>query len=241
MTMGLFSKKECSVCGGDAGRVFVKKLEDGILCKECTGKLSPWFTGRRHATVADIEAQLAYREANKAEVARLNPTRTLGSDVKVYIDEAQGKFIVTSDSGWRNSNPDVINITDVTGVNLETTENRYEETWTDDEGNTKSYNPPRWHVDRDYYAEINVNTTYFDEIRIQLNSYSVDGHDHAAAETYARMGQELKDELLGQRKAAYDNAAAAAAPKTAVTCRHCNATTILDENGCCEYCGGANV
>ena len=34
---------------------------------------------------------------------------------------------------------------------------------------------------------------------------------------------------------------AAAAPKTAVTCPHCGASTIPDENGRCEYCGGSVV
>ena len=32
---------------------------------------------------------------------------------------------------------------------------------------------------------------------------------------------------------------AAAAPKTAVICPCCGATTMPDANGCCEYCGGA--
>ena len=31
----------------------------------------------------------------------------------------------------------------------------------------------------------------------------------------------------------------AAAPKTAVTCPYCGATTTPDASGCCEYCGGA--
>ena len=34
-------------------------------------------------------------------------------------------------------------------------------------------------------------------------------------------------------------AAAAAAPKMAVTCPWCGATTMPDANGCCEYCGGS--
>ena len=33
--------------------------------------------------------------------------------------------------------------------------------------------------------------------------------------------------------------AAAAAPKAAVTCPYCGATTTPDASGCCEYCGGA--
>ena len=31
----------------------------------------------------------------------------------------------------------------------------------------------------------------------------------------------------------------AAAPKAAVTCPYCGATTTPDASGCCEYCGGA--
>ena len=31
----------------------------------------------------------------------------------------------------------------------------------------------------------------------------------------------------------------AAAPKMAVTCPYCGATTTPDASGCCEYCGGA--
>ena len=46
----------------------------------------------------------------------------------------------------------------------------------------------------------------------------------AAAETVYRCRQE---------------AAAAAAPKAAVTCPHCGASTIPDEEGRCEYCGSA--
>ena len=45
--------------------------------------------------------------------------------------------------------------------------------------------------------------------------------------------------LGGIRKDVRAAIEAAAAPKTAVTCPHCNASTIPDENGRCEYCGGS--
>ena len=38
---------------------------------------------------------------------------------------------------------------------------------------------------------------------------------------------------------AREEAKAAAAPKTAVICPYCGASTIPDERGCCEWCGGA--
>ena len=52
----LFDKKTCDICGGEIGLLGNKKLEDGNCCKECAGKLSPWFNERRHSTVADIKA-----------------------------------------------------------------------------------------------------------------------------------------------------------------------------------------
>ena len=56
---------------------------------------------------------------------------------------------------------------------------------------------------------------------------------------YEEMGREIREALLQVRQEARDNAAAAAAPKTAVTCPFCGATTVPDANGRCEYCGGA--
>ena len=56
---------------------------------------------------------------------------------------------------------------------------------------------------------------------------------------YEAMGEEIKAALLQVRQAARASAAAAAAPKMATKCPHCDATTTADANGCCEYCGGA--
>ena len=56
---------------------------------------------------------------------------------------------------------------------------------------------------------------------------------------YEQMGQEIREALLQIRQEARDSAAAANAPKTAVTCPYCGATTTPDASGCCEFCGGA--
>ena len=53
------------------------------------------------------------------------------------------------------------------------------------------------------------------------------------------MGEEIRAQLLQVRQEARENAVAASAPKTAVTCPYCGATTMPDASGCCEYCGGA--
>ena len=56
---------------------------------------------------------------------------------------------------------------------------------------------------------------------------------------YQAMGEEIKAALLQVRQQAREEMAAAAAPKAAVTCPFCGATTTPDANGCCEFCGGA--
>lgn len=56
---------------------------------------------------------------------------------------------------------------------------------------------------------------------------------------YKEMGEEIKAALLQIRQQTREVAAAAAAPKAAVTCPYCGATTTPDASGCCEFCGGA--
>lgn len=56
---------------------------------------------------------------------------------------------------------------------------------------------------------------------------------------YKEMGGEIKALLLQIRQQTRDEKAAAAAPKAAVTCPYCGATTTPDPSGCCEYCGGS--
>ena len=56
---------------------------------------------------------------------------------------------------------------------------------------------------------------------------------------YEETGNEIREALLQVRQEARDTAAAASAPKAAVTCPCCGATTTPVANGCCEFCGGA--
>ncbi len=172
--MGLFDKKYCDICGAQIKLLGNKKLEDGNCCKECVSKLSPWFSDRRHSTVAEIKEQLAYREANKEEVAAFNVTRTIGDDTKVLIDEDQKKFIVTSSSKWRDCNPDVIPFSSVTGCNTRIDESKSEITTKGPDGHEVSCNPQRFSFDYDFYVTIHINNPFFDEINFRINSSSVE-------------------------------------------------------------------
>ena len=268
----LFEKKECSVCGGEIGLLGNRKLEDGNLCKNCAAKLSPWFSDRRQSTVEEIRQQLDYREANHEKVAAFRITRTLGERTKVLLDEDAGLFMVTSARNLTDANPDVLSFSDVTGCKLDIDESKTEIEYRDAEGERKSFNPRRYAYSYDFYIVINVNNPYFNEIRFQLNSESVDNDAETLLEgpeamgslrgglrmrsgsltsnaeevrnsveyrQYEAMGLEIRDALLQVRQQVRDEAAAASAPRAAVTCPFCGATTTPDASGCCEFCGGA--
>lgn len=140
----LFEKKECAICGGEIGLLGNRKLEDGNMCKACAAKLSPWFDERRHSTVAQIEEQLEYREANKENVAAFRTTLSLGETAKVLVDEDAGRFMVTSARNYSEANPDVLELSDITGCTYDIDEGIDEVTRFDENNEAVSYDPPRF-------------------------------------------------------------------------------------------------
>lgn len=171
----LFDKKECSVCGGEIGLLGNRKLEDGNLCKNCAKKLSPWFSDRRKSTVDEIKQQLAYREENRGKCAQFRPTRVMGERCKVLIDESHGWIAVSRTDNIVDENPDIIDFSQLTGCRLDVDEHRNEIMRKDSQGNSMSYNPPRYEYSYDYHIIISVSTPYFSEMRFQLNPYTVKG------------------------------------------------------------------
>ena len=252
--MGLFDKKYCDICGEKIGLLGNRKLENGNLCKNCAQKLSPWFSDRRNSTVEEIKEQLAYREANKERVTVFHMTRTLGTDTKVLLDEDAGTFMVTRARNLVEANPDVLDFADVTGCNLDIDESRSEIKREDKDGKKVSYNPPRYEYSYDFYITIFVNNPYFDEMRFKINSSSVDitpsamrpgmtavcnQESNVEYRNYKKLGEEIRQVLTQVREDVREKIEQEAAPKAAVTCPYCGATTTPDANGCCEYCGGA--
>jgi hypothetical protein len=254
--MGLFEKKYCSVCGEKIGLFGNRKLEDGNLCKDCASKLSPWFSDRRQSTVEEIKEQLRYREANKEEVASFNPTRTVGLNGKIYIDEDQKKFILTHVDNWRDSNPDVLSFSQITGCRKEIQETKTEEKTKDREGHFVSYDPPRYNYSYDFRLIVYVNHPYFDDMTLRYNSSSVKDERPDTSEINARKGlaqgavvhgpeyrkyeKELDElyDIVESLRLDKDQAPEPVEPaRTPVKCIHCGAITTPDDRGCCEYCG----
>lgn len=197
--MGLFDKKECDICGGKIGLLGNRKLDDGNCCKECASKLSPWLTGRKKMTVADIKQHLAYRQANENEVRTVNPNIIIGNSTKVYVDQAQGKFFVTRSNNWRQANPDIISLSQVTSCNVNVEEDRSEIYMKDNEGHNVSYVPPRYEYEYEFKVEIGVNSPYFNEINFELSDHRPGSRYEEEYRRLEQQAEQLRQVLLGAR------------------------------------------
>ena len=196
--MGLFDKKNCDICGGKIGLLGNRKLEDGNMCKDCAGLISPFMTDRRRTTQTEIREHLAYRENNQAKVTGFRLSRTLGDKTKIMLDESAGKFVVSSSGRWQSENPDVIDYSQVTGCQVDIEESRTEEKTKDREGKSISYNPPRYKYSYDFNVIIYVNSPWFNEIKFQINKDSPDRRGSMEYREYEREANEIRMALTGQ-------------------------------------------
>jgi hypothetical protein len=173
---GLLKKKECSVCGAEMGMLERKELANGgNLCNNCADKLSPWFPTekRKQSTPQQIQEQMQYREQNKQMVQRFQATRTIGNSTRVYLDEMNRKFMVSSSNNLMEANPDVVDASAITNVTIDVNESKHELRTKDENNRSISYTPPRYDFSYDFYVIIDVNHPYFNRMRFKVNSSSV--------------------------------------------------------------------
>ena len=178
--MGLFDafkKKDCEICGKEVGMLGYKKLEDGEICKDCVKLLSPWFDDRRHSTVAQIKAQIAYREENRAALKAFRPAIAYGERYTLRAELVNGvptRFVIERSDNYMEENADIVNFKDVTSFNIDVQEHDRELKYRNSKGEEVSYNPPRYEYSYDFYAEITVNHPYFNDMHFQLNRNSIE-------------------------------------------------------------------
>ena len=195
--MGLFDKKNCDICGDKIGLLGNRKLDGGNLCKNCAAKLSPWFEERRHSTVEEIKRQLDYREENKNAVRSFHTTREFAGDRDhVFLDETRGLFTVARRLN-EEENPDIVPLSAVTSCRLEIKEEREEEEYQDQNGESRSYVPPRYHYSYDYKINLSVNTPWFDDMDFQLHNFAIDANDRGKIMAVEQIGNQIIAALSG--------------------------------------------
>ena len=168
--MGLFTKKYCEFCGEKLGLFGNTTLKDGYMCKNCARKVSQWYSVGKSNTVADLYEHFMYRDENKKKVEEFRVGAVLGENTKIYVDTDAGKIMVTSSSDFAKSNPDVIDLADVTSAAYEIKEDKTELKTKDGKGNPISYEPKRYEYRYDFYITLYVKNPYFSTMRFKVNS-----------------------------------------------------------------------
>ena len=230
----LFDKKECSICGGEIGLLGNRKLEDGNLCKTCAAKLSPWFSNRRLDEDAGLFMVTSARDLEDA-----NPDVLAFSDVtgcRLDIDESKTEIEYRDAEGERQSfNPpryaysyDFYIVINVNNPYFNDIRFQLNSEAVDNDVETLLDSPNDMGRRKVGLMGGRSVTSNAEEVRASVEYRQ-----------YEEMGREIRDALLQVRQQAREAVAAAAAPKAAVTCPYCGATTTPDSSGCCEFCGGA--
>ena len=176
--MGLFSKKDCAVCGGRAG-LGSKKLSEGVLCKDCREKLSPWFDAFSEASAEDIRSQIDAREENRRALESFQVTKAWGikkyqTAMQFIYDGDQRCFVVVEgpEDTFKERNPDIIRFDQVRNIWLEV-----EEGWSESDNQyapasnriltQDKYDEVFWRYD--FYLNFALDHPYLSQIRYPMN------------------------------------------------------------------------
>ena len=196
-----FERKDCVNCGEKLNVMGNAKLKDGSkICKSCLSLKSPYLTGIGNMTLEQYREHLAYREENKVRADEFNTTHYLsGSNVNLYIDYDKREFVITGNSAWKQANVDVMFFDEIVDVDFEIKENKTEEKTKDENGNSISFNPPRYKYTYDFRIYITLNNKWWSQITYKLNSFSVEGYNN---ELYDSLYMETEEfvEILSMLK-----------------------------------------
>jgi len=176
--MGLFERKTCNRCGKELGLIFGKiKIADGYLCKDCNSLLSPYLSNKSKLTLSEIEEHIEYRQQNQIELASFTATTIVGIDEKVYIDDNQGKFVISSGKDFISKNADVFSRTDIASCDLVVDEDREEIYQKDKEGNNVPFDPPRFDTLLTYKIEMALKHKWIKSLTIKVNKEPINTKD----------------------------------------------------------------
>ncbi len=238
MIFGFFEKKSCALCGRE-GRLGNNTLpDDNVVCDDCIKIKSPYLGSIKRFKLEEVKQHLSEREANKQKVASFRETRVVGYNYKIRIDESQGLWLISRSGNYKNENPDVFTLDQVTGCNWKVDEDCTEKKKKTSNGE-ESYDPPLYEYDYEFNMVIYVNSPWFSEIRFKINDSTIDEEYSDEYTRVANEADEIRDVLLKARDEMRQTIKEAAKPKTSQICPLCQATTIPDANGRCEFCGGA--
>jgi len=198
--MGLFERKQCARCGKDLGLIFGKtKIADGQICKDCNSLLSPLLANKSLLTLNDIEEHLKYREENKKVLSTFKASKVIGNKEKVYFDENQKKFVISSSNDYISKNIDVFSLEQVSACELSINVDEEEIFNKDEQGNDVSFDPPRYTKNYEYKVEMTLNHPWVGSITIDVSDVSINEDEKNELLRIDNIANELVAEFKGEK------------------------------------------
>ena len=175
--MGLFDKilekKICSICGGTIEHFTNTKLKNGNCCRECINELSPWYQNIKNSSVEAIQRQVYWRKQNYEKLNSFCPTKILGTEYKILIDEEKCQFAVSKSQNFRAEKCDIIDGFCINRCVIDVVESSKEVQYRDSNDDIQSFEPPYFAYSYDFFIEIGVNIPYINTIRFKLNTEAI--------------------------------------------------------------------
>ena len=106
---------KCSICGGLLTQFGSRNIKDGIVCRYCAKKASPWLTDEDYLSrdVKAFKKHLEYREKNQKKVDAFEPERTIEGKYSLYLDRDNGEFVISKRKDYKKDNADVLLYKDI--------------------------------------------------------------------------------------------------------------------------------
>jgi len=250
----------CDICNQQISVFDKAKVADGFCCKDCRAKLSVYTRKKSDITLSQIKEQITAREKNIQKLAVFQPTKIMGKDTKLFIDEANSQFLISSSADFRKNNADVFNCEDIVNCNIEIKEYKTEVLYKSKDGKKESFIPPMFAYSYDIFLEISIIIPYIDIIRIQINSKRIDNaqetllmFDHNQAthiggktsnaeevksSVQYRSAMQIAQDMMQALNTERNRATEFGTIQRKTLCPWCGAKSS-SSNGVCDHCGGA--
>ncbi len=157
-------EKVCVLCGEPLSRYGNKKINGGMLCRNCIKAASPWLEDEDYLKM-DLEAfkkHLDYRNANLEKIDAFHCDKKVEGKYTLYLDEENKDFVISKRKDIKKENADVLKLDDIGEISI------YEEGYPDSD-------------DVDICFAVKMNGGQIEDIRFRVNEFpglEKGGKDH---------------------------------------------------------------
>lgn len=252
-------KECCGICNQPISVFDKAKVADGACCKNCRAKLSVFSRKGSEITLKQIKEQITAREKNARKLAVFQPSKTIGLRTKLFIDEANGQFLISASTDFQKENADVFNCEDITNCSIDVKEYKTEVLYENEKGKKLSFMPPMFAYSYDIFLEISINIPYIDVLRIPVNNKPIDNDqkilfkydrkqnpsmggktsnsEEVRASTQYQKILQIAQDMQQALKTERDRATGFGTIQRKALCPWCGVKSS-SSNGVCDHCGG---